>query len=204
MSKQVGGSVGKNSDDDSSADDGSYFAWEFVNDEPQRQAPVGPTGPISRIDKRLSPPADGNEKPLPPNHGATKAEPLGYKRQLPAANTASKRFPQARVNYIHDQLDKALDRWWGMGELPPLLLLRDALLMLEGGGSASESQRTLLLRTALAYDRGVQTALHYQVDNERVAFVLAEALVEWEPPIDAERLPAILGKDSQLRSLLKA
>jgi formylglycine-generating enzyme required for sulfatase activity len=91
-----------------------------------------------------------------------------------------------------------------LGELPPLPLLRDGLLMLEGGGSASESQRTLLLRAALAYDRGVQTALRHQVDAERVALVVAEALVEWEEPLEAERLPAILGDDEQVQMLLIA
>src|SRR4029078_9124970 len=52
-------------------------------------------------------------------------------------------FDVARGNFIRDQLDRALEHWWAKGDLPPLLLLRDALLMLEGGGSGTESQRTL-------------------------------------------------------------
>lgn len=208
MSKKSGASASGNSDDGSSADDGSYFAWEFINDEPQRQAPLTPSGPIASAavplnEKKQVDAANRDGKPLQRNIAAAKAEAAKTKGPRQAANTANTRFPQARVNYIRDQLDKALDRWWAMGELPPLLLLRDALLMLEGGGSASESQRTLLLHAALAYNRGIQTALRYQVDNERVAVVLAESLVEWEPPLDAEQLPAILGNDGQLRSLLK-
>jgi formylglycine-generating enzyme required for sulfatase activity len=113
-------------------------------------------------------------------------------------------FGPARTNYIRDQLDRALDRWWAIGELPPLALLRDGLLLLEAGAPVSESQRTLLLRAALAYGRGVQTALRHQADAERVALVLAEALVEWEVPLEAERLPEIVGHDEPVRSTLLA
>jgi hypothetical protein len=202
MSKQVVGNTGDNSDDD-----GSYFAWEFVNDESKGHELTRPSspaagGPVPLNNIRLSD-LKASEKSLQHRDDATKAEPSQNKGKPPAENSANTRYSQARVNYIGDQLDKALDRWWAYGELPPLPLLRDALLMLEGGGTTSESQRTLLFRTALAYNRGIQTALRYQVDNERVAFVLAEALVEWEPPLESERLPTILGHDSRLRSLLR-
>jgi formylglycine-generating enzyme required for sulfatase activity len=108
------------------------------------------------------------------------------------------------MNQIRDQLDRALDRWWALGELPPRKLLRDGLLMLEAGGAASESQRSLLLRAALAYGRGTQTALRHQRDPERVALILAEALVEWEMPIEAVRLPDFLAEWAGVQQLLVA
>jgi hypothetical protein len=55
------------------------------------------------------------------------------------------------------------------------------LLLLEAGHSIGESQRTLLLRTALAYRRGMVTALAHQTDPERTGYLLAEALLAANP-----------------------
>lgn len=89
---------------------------------------------------------------------------------------------------ILDQLDHALDRWWQAGELPSLRLLHDGLRLLEAGGNATEAQRTLLMRTALAYGKGVMTALRHQHDLERVALLVAEMTVTWEPPLTLDVL----------------
>src|SRR4051812_21069461 len=114
MSKPLGGNAGENSDDNSSADDGSYFAWEFVNDEPQRQVPLTPSVPIATVsvkpsDKKQSAPVNRVAKPLQRNDGASNVGTAQNKGQRSSVSTPNTRFPQARVNYIRDQLDKALD-----------------------------------------------------------------------------------------------
>ncbi len=129
----------------------------------------------------------------------------------------------AQVGAIRHTLDKALEQWWGQGELPPAQVLRDGLLVLEAGSQLGESQRTLLLRTALAYGKGIVTALRHQNDSERTATLLKEALLdqqatfapldlrplreqdqkseEWTPFLRAEltaELPTIFGYQRQL------
>jgi len=102
-------------------------------------------------------------------------------------------------------------------------LLRDGLLVLEAGHALSESQRTLLLRTALTRGKGMLTALRHQTDSERTAVLLKDALfdpaaqltsatlrqlreqdensVEWAPLLIAElvsELPTLMGRQHQL------
>ena len=186
---------------------GTSFAWEFVNDErvgqpssaiPHAGLPGKPKAPSHSGDPGSRPAPQATAGAPPPS------SPRAVAPVRPAA-AAQKRSPvgAAKENYVQEQLDRALDRWWALGELPPLPLLRDALLMMEAGGSASESQRTLILRAALAYGRGVVTALRLQVDAERVALVLAEALVEWEVPIEAERIVVIVGGNAPLLTYLQ-
>ena len=121
---------------------------------------------------------------------------------MPTVLPTSGEYGSARANYVRDQLNRALDRWWAFGELPPLALLRDGLLLLEAGGSATESQRTLLLRAALAYGKGVQTALRHQSDPERVALVLVEALLDWSPPLSLRNINPILKGNKDVREAL--
>lgn len=78
-------------------------------------------------------------------------------------------------------LDRGLERWWATGELPPRELLLDGLLFLEAGGHLSLSQRALLMRMALAYGRGWQTALRHRGDDELSALVVAEVLATPPP-----------------------
>ena len=54
-----------------------------------------------------------------------------------------------RVEAVHRALDRALEQWWAESTLPASGLLRDGLLVLEAGHDLDESQRSLLLRTAL-------------------------------------------------------
>lgn len=111
---------------------------------------------------------------------------------------------RARANYIRHQLDLALDQWWAESVLPPPALLRAGLELLEAGGTLAESHLTLLLRSALAYGRGVHTALKHQHDSERVGVVMAEALVDWEPPFElADRVVRdAIGHPDVLRALV--
>jgi hypothetical protein len=213
MSNSLRGHSEPHPDDESSDEDGASFAWEFANDEHMGQSPAtsprvvggGKSQPRTRGRDDRGIIIDGQPSQENTRAQSTRNTHSAKARQpAPTALPKSGRFAPGRANYIRDQLDRALDRWWAVGELPPLALLRDGLLMLEAGASVSESQRTLLLRTALAYDRGVQTALHHQVDAERVALVLAEALLEWEAPLDPERLPGILAGDEQVQQLLVA
>ncbi len=96
---------------------------------------------------------------------------------------------RTRTAGVARDLDAALERWWGRGELPPQPLLRDGLLVLEAGQSLNESQRTLLLRSALAYGRGMLTALTHQTDPERTAEVIKEALLDPRPRLAGGSLP---------------
>ncbi|CAN5411477.1 hypothetical protein BH10CHL1_BH10CHL1_06780 [soil metagenome] len=131
----------------------------------------------------------------------------------------------AQVGAVRHALDKALEQWWGAGELPSAQLLRNGLLVLEAGIQLGESQRTLLLRTALASGKGIITALRHQTDSERTATLLKEALLdqhapfaphdlrplceqdeksdEWAPALRAEltaELPTIFGYQRQIAS----
>lgn len=89
-----------------------------------------------------------------------------------------------RVLATRIALDEALDRWWTNGEHAPLSLLRDGLLALEAGHELDETQRSFLLRTALRTGRGIVTALQYQIDTDRTAFLFKEALLDAKHPFD--------------------
>lgn len=103
----------------------------------------------------------------------------------------------ARTQRVQRALDQALDAWWRRGDLPADELLRDGLLVLEAGHDLDESQRTLLLRTALARRRGMLTALRYQNDPERTAVVLEDALFQAAPPLSASELARLQQSDAQ-------
>ena len=195
-----GSKQGKKSANEPANEKDSGFAWEFVNDGPG----LPQVGEAARVPARDEVYRRGATRRV--REGRRADAPTGPRRGRPSATVlpSGGDFGKARANYVRDQLDRALDIWWTIGELPPVGLLRDGLLLLEAGGSASESQRTLLLRAALFFDRGVQTALRHQVDAERVALVLAEALVEWEIPLAPERLSTILHDEEQVQRMLVA
>lgn len=190
---------GKKSANEPAHENAPGFAWEFVNDG------SGSSSMSSVPSSSASMPQVG-EAARRVRDGQRTDESTRLRRGRPSATVlpSGGDFGSARANYVRDQLDRALDIWWTSGELPPVRLLRDGLLLLEAGGAASESQRTLLLRAALFYDRGVQTVLRHQVDAERVALVLAEALVEWQIPLAPERLSTMLHDEEQVPRLLVA
>ena len=103
----------------------------------------------------------------------------------------------ARTQQVQRALDQALDEWWRRGALPADDLLRDGLLVLEAGHDLDESQRTLLLRTALARRRGILTALRYQRDPERTAVVLEDTLFQAALPLAANELARLQQSDAQ-------
>lgn len=104
---------------------------------------------------------------------------------------------QPRVAAVRRSLDQALDGWWRNGALPAPALLRDSLLLLEAGNELDEAQRSLLLRGALVYRRGMLTALRYQTDPERTAVILAEAVLEGNPPLRPDELAQLARSDEQ-------
>lgn len=207
--KQSG--ININPDEDVPSGNTSSFAWEFekdlARDEVVSTAHMVDEGAFKRRSSQETNQivVDGN--PIPKKGEPTVVATNRVGTALPVASTlstASASKNASRFTSVRYQLERALDRWWGIGEVPSLQLLRDGLLMLEAGGAGTEGQRTLLLRAALVHGRGLQTAMRYQVDSERVAMVLAEALIEWEPPLDPMRLSSIVGDDDQVRDLLAA
>ncbi len=101
-----------------------------------------------------------------------------------------------RFSALKVLLDNALDDWWQVGDLPTPELLRDGLYALEAGRPLDEAHRTLLLRTALMYRRGMVTSLRYQTDPERTASVLAESLILARPPLPVRELARLRAEDS--------
>lgn len=91
------------------------------------------------------------------------------------------RSDDRRATLLRSYLDRGLERWWATGELPPRELLQDGLLFLEAGGRLEDAHRALLIRMALAYGRGWQTALRRRGDDELSALVVAESLAG--PPL---------------------
>jgi formylglycine-generating enzyme required for sulfatase activity len=113
---------------------------------------------------------------------------------LPPSGAASD-----RNSAVARALNRALDDWWRAGLLPPTTLLRDGLLALEAGNRFDESQRTLLLRTALARRKGMVTALRYQGDVERTAVVLCDALLDPVAPLPIANLNTLQAEDLHSR-----
>ncbi|MCS6827247.1 MAG: formylglycine-generating enzyme family protein [Caldilinea sp.] len=114
-------------------------------------------------------------------------------------SSAARRASQgdARALAARRALNQALDEWWRRGALPSDDLLREGLFVLQAGHDLDESQRTLLLRTALVRRRGMLTALRHQTDPERTALVLQEALLHPSHPLDAETLQKLVREDAQ-------
>ena len=101
-----------------------------------------------------------------------------------------------RIQSVRQSLDEALEAWWTESKLPSKALLRNGLLVLQAGHSLDEPHRTLLLRTALRYQRGMVTALHYQTDPDRTAYLMKEALLFEKSPLPTKTLWHLLREDS--------
>ncbi|MEZ4674629.1 MAG: SUMF1/EgtB/PvdO family nonheme iron enzyme [Caldilineaceae bacterium] len=112
----------------------------------------------------------------PPAQNGRSTRPSAARSNLTALFTGEEGM--RRVLATRMALDEAIDRWWTNSELAPLSLLRDGLLVLEAGHDLDETQRSFLLRTALRTERGMITALHYQIDTDRTAFLIKEALLD--------------------------
>lgn len=107
---------------------------------------------------------------------------------------SAKLLPQ-QAAYIRRFVAVAEEEWWQSGQLPSRDLLRSALEVLNSGYTLEPSQLPLLLRTALFYQRGVLTALHYQTDPECTALVLAEAIGTGMPGLTPDVLDSALAAD---------
>jgi len=112
-------------------------------------------------------------------------------------NTLSGEEGMRRLLATRLALDEAVEQWWTNGEHAPLPLLRDGLLALEAGHSLDETQRSFLLRTALRTKRGMVTALHYQTDPDRTAFLIKDALLDTQDPFDPALIEALYQQDEQ-------
>lgn len=102
-----------------------------------------------------------------------------------------------RVVALTRRLAQAVDSWWQRGEFPPLGLVRDGLLLLEAGHSIDEAGRTLLLRGALYYGKGMRTALHHLHDSERAASVMRDMLLHPVHPLPPAQIVALARQDDE-------
>lgn len=183
--------------DKASRDARASFDWEFGHNDHPATSPSSPDAGKAGAAERAH-----GAKPDAVAGGTQPAQNREVNMGARQPTGAAGQFTASRLNFVRQQLALAQERWWAAGELPPLGLLRDGLLLLAAGEPLTESQRTLLLRAALYHDRGVQSALQYQQDEERVALVLAEATVEWAVPIEAARLGQIVAGNEAIRNLL--
>lgn len=126
-------------------------------------------------------------------------------RSSPATATADATLadafsgPQAdrRVAAVRRALARALDDWWRAGTLPSTTVLRDGLLVLEAGQPLDDAATSLLLRSALAYHKGMITALRYQGDPERTASIVCDALLATQAPLSGAELQTLRAQDVQ-------
>lgn len=104
------------------------------------------------------------------------------------------RGPQAemRMRALKHGLSQALEAWWRSGQMPARGLLRDGLLALEAGHDLDDTERTLLLRAALYYGKGMRTALRHQPDAERTASVMRDLLLNVARPLNPAQIRQIL------------
>ncbi len=100
-----------------------------------------------------------------------------------------------RAQAVTRRLTLAVDAWWQQGEMPSIGLVRDALLALEAGRPVDEAGRTLLLRGALFYGKGMRTALHHLNDPERAASVMRDMLLHPTQPLAPAQIVALAHQD---------
>jgi formylglycine-generating enzyme required for sulfatase activity len=100
-----------------------------------------------------------------------------------------------RAQGVRLALHRALEAWWRQGQIPALGLLRDGLLILEAGHDLDEPVRTLLLRTALFYGRGMLTALRHQPDDDRIAAVMVDMLLHVPRPLSPAQISHLRQQD---------
>ncbi len=102
-----------------------------------------------------------------------------------------------RAASLQRRLTGAVDSWWQQGKIPPIGLVRDALLALEAGHRLEEAERTLLLRGALFYGKGMRTALHHLNDPERAASVMRDMLLHPVRPLSPGQITELARQDDE-------
>ncbi|MEZ4832388.1 MAG: SUMF1/EgtB/PvdO family nonheme iron enzyme [Caldilineaceae bacterium] len=114
---------------------------------------------------------------------------------------------EVRVRSLRQGMAQALEAWWRTGQMPVRGLLRDGLLALEAGHDLDDAGRTLLLRAALHYGRGMRTALRHQQDAERTASVMRDLLLNVTRPLNPAQIRQLVTADEAdqrwYRSLLQ-
>jgi len=174
---------------------GPALDWEFGTDDAGDWIAPVRTTPSSAPHRE---PWYGNGKaPAPERNG---------KNSMPTAQTPSQAIPplrrksdSAQGDAVRNALNLALEQWWGHGQLPDQALLRDGLLLLEAGQELGESQRSLLLRTALMRGKGMVTALRHHPDSERTATLLNEALLDATSALTPATLRNLCNQDAASR-----
>jgi formylglycine-generating enzyme required for sulfatase activity len=184
------------------AEESTSFDWEFEGDAPAERAAALPPVSLSRPpagdgagDKEATAAVSAPHPQSQPSYIEVEVE---VREQVNAPQEAAKYTGAAgarRTRYIRHLLDGALERWWSFGEIAPPSLLREGLLLLESGHPLEEAHRSLLLRTALYYRKGLLTALRHQSDPERAALLIKEALVDWEPSLPPESVAWLRAQD---------
>lgn len=181
-------------------DENSSFEWEFESSAPGDAGtpPVAHPRGARRPGAALHRVPLSGRAPRPDRVPQEAATGVLHNEPRPVSPLAAKyggADGARRAQPVLRLLDAALERWWRLGEVAPRSLLREGLLVLEAGHDLDEAQRTLLLRSALAHGAGQITALHYQTDMERVALVVQEAALTWEPPLSAAAVAWLAAQD---------
>ena len=167
------------------ADEESQLDWEFGDLAPAALIDVKPSHAADRPQLMPRPSPELLEPREPTVSAAARAR---TRTASPLASAFRSGDAEARVAMLRRVLDEALDDWWSDNELPSPSLLRDGLLALEAGHDLDEGHRTLLLRAALSHRKGVLTALRYQTDGDRTAFLLKDAVLNVWSPLSPELL----------------
>jgi formylglycine-generating enzyme required for sulfatase activity len=102
-----------------------------------------------------------------------------------------------QVEAVRSALARALEAWWRQGQMPSIGLLRDGLLVLEAGHTLDDATRTLLLRAALFYGKGMITALRHQNDPERIASVMRDMLLHARQPMNPAQIDHLSRSDPE-------
>lgn len=102
-----------------------------------------------------------------------------------------------RAASVQRRLSQAVDSWWQQGEMPPIGLVRDGLLVLEAGHKLDEASLTLLLRSTLYYGKGMRTALHHLNNPERAASVMRDMLLHPTQPLPPAQIVELARKDDE-------
>ncbi|MBX3054056.1 MAG: SUMF1/EgtB/PvdO family nonheme iron enzyme [Caldilineaceae bacterium] len=109
-----------------------------------------------------------------------------------------------RAVSVQRRLTQAVDHWWQRGEMPPIGLVRDALLALEAGHRLEEAELTLLLRGTLYYGKGMRTALHHLHNPERAASVMRDMLLHPVHPLSPAQIVELARRDDESSAWLAA
>lgn len=169
----------------------STLDWEFGAEE----KPVGRSADPTLFQRKAAPLDAAPHRPTRPV--SAPAGPAAAPASRPVVEPLPPDAGARRAMATRLAMDEALDRWWTDGTLPSLALLRDGLLLLEAGHTLDEAHSSFLLRVALRRQRGMITALRYQQDPDRTAFLIKDALLDAKHPLPPKVLLELQPEDEQ-------